>query len=151
MALTIEKAERIAQEYAKTGFLNKSKALINAGYKESYANCGRREVVYKNVQVIAEIGKIRQNIAVKEENSREFVTKEYLTQYNKRKDNKTAHAYLRDLAKNCGWFALDNAQKVEQVKLDKAEAVEVDRIANILNLEVARRERRDKGSVIKEL
>lgn len=53
--ITQEKAQTIANCFAMTGFKNKSEALLKAGYKPSYANCGRREVVYKNVLVMKEI------------------------------------------------------------------------------------------------
>ena len=42
-------------------------------------------------------------------------------------------------AKHVGFYGADNAQKVEQVKLDQAEATEAQRIANILNIEDARK------------
>ncbi len=54
-------------------------------------------------------------------------------------DNTNAIRCLENKAKNVGYYALDNAQKAEQVKLDKAEAAEARRIANIINLEEARK------------
>ena len=49
--------------------------------------------------------------------------------------------YMDMQAKNQGEYAIDNAQKVEQAKLDKAEAVEAKKIANILNLDSIRQGR----------
>ena len=54
-------------------------------------------------------------------------------------DNTNAIRCVENKAKNVGYYALDNAQKAEQVKLDKAEEEEVDRIANVLNLDAARK------------
>lgn len=47
--------------------------------------------------------------------------------------------YMDMQAKNEGQYAEDNAQKAEQVKLDKAETLECRRIANIINLDEARK------------
>ena len=54
-------------------------------------------------------------------------------------DNTNAIRCLENKAKNVGYNALDNAQKAEQVKLDKAEVAEARRIANIINLDEARK------------
>ncbi len=73
---------------------------------------------------------------------RELVDKLFEDQYKdskQAKDRTNAIRCVENKAKNVGYYALDNAQKAEQVKLDQAEAVEVGRIANILNLEAARK------------
>lgn len=62
--LTPDKIKAIAQSYCTNG-RNKSKALIDNGYSESYANCGEREAVYKNIQVIEEIAKIEAELSEK--------------------------------------------------------------------------------------
>ena len=56
-----------------------------------------------------------------------------------RNDNTNAIRCIENKAKNVGYYALDNAQRTEQAKLDKTEAIELQRIANILNFESAKR------------
>jgi hypothetical protein len=65
--LSEEKAKAIAAAYCTNGH-NKSKALIDNGYAKSYANCGRREAVYKNEQVIKAIAAFIARISAKVEN-----------------------------------------------------------------------------------
>ncbi len=116
---------------------NATASALKAGYKWKYANTAS-EYLLGNTRIKAAIEAEGLKIEAEDVNSREFVTKEYLSQYMKRKDTTLAHPYLQDLAKNCGWFAQDNAQRTEQANLDKTEVVELQRIANILNFESAK-------------
>ncbi len=50
----INTVKAVARAYIANN-MNKSKALISVGYKPSFANSGRRDSVYKNTQVQAEI------------------------------------------------------------------------------------------------
>ena len=126
MALTPEKVERIAQEYQKTGFLNKSKALINAGYKESYANCGRRDAVYKNTQVIQAIDRLRTKIVAKVEITAEYLLNNLksLVENNKEKRPEIACKAIDMLNKYKGLYQADNAQRTEQAKLTEEQVKE---------------------------
>jgi hypothetical protein len=49
-----ETIDTLAHNYCTSGF-NKAKAMIDTGYKESYAMSGRGQAVYKNEQVKAAI------------------------------------------------------------------------------------------------
>lgn len=120
MAITQDKAESIALGYSQTEFKNKTQGLLKAGYKRSYALSGLGQRLYGNIRVKKAINKIRQGIAEKQKNSREFVTTEFLYQYAKHKEGKglTAIRALENLGKNVGWFLEDNAQKQEKTVLD---------------------------------
>ncbi len=116
-------------------------------YKTAYPNCksgqdraGHRLLSFDEVKKA--VSKAKEELQVWLKGGRELVDKLFEDQYKdskQAKDRTNAIRCVENKAKNVGYYALDNAQKAEQVKLDQAEAVEVGRIANILNLEAARK------------
>ena len=121
---------------------NCEQSMLKAGYKKGYA----RKNAGKYIQAITGI-KEAIDKAVKEvkewmEGGKELCDRLFEDRYTAcvaKNDNTNAIRCLENKAKNVGYYALDNAQKAEQVKLDKAEAAEARRIANIINLEEARK------------
>lgn len=64
MALKQEKAERIAQEYAKIGYKDMTTPLLAVGYSQTYAqSLGHK--LYRNIKVIEAIESIKANARVK--------------------------------------------------------------------------------------
>lgn len=62
MAITEEKAQRIAEEYAKIDYKEKVAPLIEVGYSPNYARALGLKL-YDNVRVKAAIDKIRANVS----------------------------------------------------------------------------------------
>lgn len=116
-------------------------------YKTAYPNCktghqqnGSRLML--NVVIKEAIDKAKEDLKEWLEGGRKLVDKLFSDQYKasvSANDRTNAVRCVENKAKNVGYYALDNAQRVEQVKLDKAEAAECQRIANILNFEAARK------------
>jgi len=103
-------------------------SMIKAGYKHGYAikwsGCFIGEIRGIKEAIEAETAKIESQ----DVNSREFVTREMLAQYNKNKDSRPTEAIraLENLGKNCGWFAEDNAQQVEASQLTEQQRKDQD-------------------------
>ena len=125
---------------------NCEQSMLKAGYKKGYA----RKNAGKYIQAITGIKKAIED-KIKAIN---IAWEDRILRVNNRLDAEIAKTtnisslcllvnaqkgYVDMQAKNEGKYALDNAQKAEKVKLDEAEAKEVGRIANILNLEAARK------------
>ena len=121
---------------------NCKQSMLKAGYKAGYAikwaGCfigairGLREAIddrladitgYKNLCIEV----VGANFL---ENRRLAKDKGDIGQMNRADEN---------LGKHVGLYALDNAQKAEEAKLDEVTAKEAGRIANILNLEATRK------------
>ena len=64
MSITDEKAQRIAEEYAKNSFKDMTTPLLAMGYAKSYAQT-IGHALYKNVKVIKAIKKIKADISEK--------------------------------------------------------------------------------------
>jgi hypothetical protein len=121
---------------------NCEQSMLKAGYKSQYArgHCGTFIVASSCVKKAIED-------AVKEvkewmEGGKELLDRLFEERYRacvSKKDNTNAIRCLENKAKNVGYYAADNAQRTEQVKLDEAEAKEARKIANILNLEDAKK------------
>ena len=107
---------------------NATASAMKAGYTWKFANQASIRLLGK-VRIKAAIEAVGVIIEAEDKNSREFVTKEFLSQYAKHKDKRPIEAIraLENLGKNCGWFAEDNAQQREKAELtaqEKEEAVE---------------------------
>lgn len=74
--ITPDKAKSIAVEYILTQG-NKSQALINCGYHESYAKSGRGLQIYDNVIVISEIKRLQAKQELKSDISIQSIQKEH--------------------------------------------------------------------------
>ena len=114
--------------------------MIKGGYSENYANHRGHELLGK--VVVKEL--IKENKAVIEAedgDSRVFIDNQFkalLIECNLKHDRVNAARCLENMAKNRGYYAADNAQRVEKAALDQQEAKEAQKIATILNLEDAR-------------
>ena len=116
-------------------------------YKTAYPNCKSGWSAH-GARLIA-IGSIKEAITKAKEQleewlkgGRELCDRLFEDQYKASitaKDRTNAIRCVENKAKNVGYYALDNAQRTEQAKLDKTEAKELQRIANILNFESAKR------------
>ncbi len=115
-------------------------------YKTAYPNCksGQDRCGHHLLSIpeIKEtIDKAKKQLEEWLEGGRKLCDRLFSDQYNacvEAKDRGNAIRCLENKAKNVGYFAIDNAQRTEQAKLDQTEAKEVKRIANILNLESIR-------------
>jgi len=114
---------------------NAYKSAIKAGYTERTAQRAP-EQLSRNIRIKAAIEEKNALIMAQDGNSREFVTQEMLYQYVKNKDKRPMEAIraLENLGKNCGWYALDNAQRTEIAKLTEEEEKHAHRIARVINL-----------------
>ena len=126
MAITKEKAERIAQEYSKTGFLSKSEALRKTGYSNNYSKANGLKL-YENVRVKAAIVGIMGDIAAKEQNTRGKVTISFKLAAQMCLEKGDMVGYIRaqeNLGKNVGWFQADNEQQSQSKALTEAQEAE---------------------------
>ncbi len=116
-------------------------------YRVAYPKCkaGHQQAgsrLLSNVVIQDAISKAKKALEEWLKGGRELCDKLFEDQYKASviaKDRTNAIRCVENKAKNVGYYALDNAQKAEQVKLDAAEAKEARRIANIINLEEARK------------
>ncbi len=116
-------------------------------YKTAYPNCksghdraGHRMLSFDEIKKA--IDKAKKELKEWLKGGRELCDKLFEDQYNASvvaKDRTNAIRCVENKAKNVGYYAADNLQRAEQVKLDQAEAAEARRIANIINLEDAKR------------
>ncbi len=116
-------------------------------YKTAYPNCksghdraGHRLLSFDEVKKA--IDKAKAELESWLEGGRKLVDRLFSERYaacTAKNDNTNAIRCIENKAKNVGYYAADNAQRVEQVKLDEAETAEARKIANILNLEDARK------------
>jgi len=144
MAITKEKAKKIAQEYQKTNFLNKSRALINCGYSESYANCGLSNKIYENILVMEEINKLQQKEQEKIDYTREKQLERLQEAFElaeKRGNPSAMVAAIREMNEMLGYHrenAPNPEKQAEREKRSKQEAEALRRIARIRTEELAR-------------
>lgn len=120
MAITQEKADRIAQEYAKTGYLNKRQALENTGYSKAYSRAIGLKL-YDNVCVKEAIANKMAEYAAKVGITIESVINMVVDTHARAKkaNNHTAEIRAEDvLMRYLGGYELDNAQKTEKTVLD---------------------------------
>lgn len=120
---------------------NLSASMREAGYSLSYANT-HCDTFATNGEFKKALTEQKAILEQRDEESRINIDKRFNERYNacvKRDDNTNAIRCIENMAKNRGYYAADNAQRTEQVKLDKAETEEAQRIARILNLEDARK------------
>ena len=116
-------------------------------YKTAYPNCksgwnrlGHRLLTFDDIKQA--LSKAKKGLEDWLKGNRELCDKLFSERYYAciaRNDNTNAIRCVENKAKNVGYYALDNAQKAEQVKLEAAEAKEARRIANIISLEEARK------------
>lgn len=97
---------------------NGTASALKAGYKWKYANLACKFLL-GNIRVKVAIEAVGVIIEAQDKNSREFVTKEFMSQYAQNKDKRPLEAIrvLENLGKNCGWFAEDNAQQRDKAEL----------------------------------
>ena len=115
-------------------------------YRTAYPNCksghkqaGQRLLTF--VDIKEAISKVKRELEEWLKGGRELCDKLFEDQYKasiKAKDRTNAIRCVENKAKNVGYYALDNAQRTEQAKLDQTEVKEAKRIANILNLDSIR-------------
>ena len=118
-------------------------------YKTAYPNCKSGQdrcghFLLSIPEIKKAVDKAKKELAGWLNAGRELCDKLFEDQYKasiKAKDRTNAIRCVENKAKNLGYYALDNAQKAEQAKLDEVTAKEAGRIANILNLEAARKEK----------
>ena len=116
-------------------------------YRIAYPNCksGHQQAgsrLLLSVVVKEAIDKAKRELQEWLKGGRELCDKLFEDQYKASvtaKDRTNAIRCVENKAKNVGYYALDNAQKAEEAKLEQTEAKEVNRIANILNLESVRK------------
>jgi hypothetical protein len=116
-------------------------------YKTAYPNCksgqdraGHRLLSFDEIKKA--ISKAKEELQEWLNAGRELCDKLFQDQYKDSvtaKDRTNAIRCVENKAKNVGYYALDNAQRQEQAKLDKTEVIELQRIANILNFESIKR------------
>ena len=116
-------------------------------YKTAYPNCksghqqnGSRMLL--NDVVKEAIDRAKKGLEEWLKGGRKLCDKLFSDQYKASitaKDRTNAIRCVENKAKNVGYYAEDNAQRTEQVKLNEVRREEADRIAKILNLEDARK------------
>lgn len=117
---------------------NMTQSMLKAGYRRGYAltNC---EKVKRHKEFIEALDERKAFLEHKDKESRINIDKRFDERYNecigkgenKRIDNANAIRCLENMAKNRGYYELDNKQKAEQRQLTEKEAEEARRIASI--------------------
>jgi len=110
--ITQEKAERIAQEYAKVGYKDKTSPLLAIGYSKSYAQTLGHKL-YNNIKVIEAIKRIDKTVSRKTGITIGYVVENLrdIAETFKADQPAVAVRALELLGKHKGVFELDNAQK----------------------------------------
>lgn len=124
---------------------NATASAVKAGYKWKFANQAAPRLL-GNVRIKEAISLRLEYIEKVEKLTIESVNTDFEYAKNECKredgtlmDRPTFVKVCENQAKHVGYYGADNAQKLEQVKLDQAETEEAERIATILNLEDARK------------
>ena len=115
---------------------NAYKSAKKAGYTERTAQRAP-EQLSRNIKIKQAIAVELALIEAEDQDSRVFIDNQFkalLAQCLKRNDRTNAARVLENMAKNRGYYALDNAQRQEQAKLTKAEEDAAHKIARIINL-----------------
>ena len=130
MGITQEKAERIAQEYIKVNFKDKTTPLLAVGYAPSYARTLGHKL-YSNIKVIEAIERLRTKITAKVEITAEYLLNNLksLVEKNKDKRPEIACKAIDMLNKYLGLYQADNLQRTEQAKLTDEQVKEAKRYA----------------------
>lgn len=127
MAITQEKAERIAQEYSKTGFLNQEQALLKCGYSPKYVRSGVSRRLYTNTHVLEAIAKIKAEIEQETVDNRQYIDNKFkslLKTCEDKEDRVNASRCLENMAKHRGYYAADNEQQSQSKALTEAQEAE---------------------------
>ncbi|MBN2591625.1 MAG: hypothetical protein JXA96_17295 [Sedimentisphaerales bacterium] len=129
MAITQEKAKKIAEEYAKKGFLNQEQALISCGYSPKYARTGISRKLFANLRVKAEIAKIQ----AKQHKKYEITIIQQIEDIKRLRDEaweskhfSAVNAANDQLNKHLGIYEADNEQKREQDELTDAQVADIE-------------------------
>jgi len=121
MAITKEKAQRIAVEYAKTNFLNRERALLNVGYSPKYARAGTSAKLFSNALILSEIAKIQAKEEKKLDVTREKQLKRLKLAYDEAETSENPSAMvsaIREMNEMLGYHR-DNAPNPEKEALRK--------------------------------
>lgn len=112
---------------------NLSASMREAGYSLSYANT-RCNILSENVEFQQALLEQRAILEQKDEDSRINIDKRFNERYNAcilKGDNTNAIRCCENMAKNRGYYELDNKQKAEARQLSEKEVAEARRIAAI--------------------
>ena len=117
MAMTEEKAERIAQEYAKIDYKGKIAPLIAVGYSPNYARALGLKL-YDNVVVKAAINRIKAVTSEKIGLTVKFIVDKLkmLAEDNEKTNPSVSIKAYELLGKHKGIFEIDNKQKAGEVR-----------------------------------
>lgn len=110
------------------------KSMEKAGYSDSYSN-HRGDDLLRNVEFLKALEARRAVIEQENKESRINIDHRFDERYNacvKRNDNTNAIRCVENMAKNRGYYELDNKQKAEQRQLSEKEAEHARRLANII-------------------
>lgn len=117
-------------------------------YKTAYPNCksgwsahGARLIAIDSVKQA--VNKAKEELVEWLKGGRELVDKLFSDQYKasvKAKDRTNAVRCVENKAKNVGYYALDNAQKVEEAELTEVRKKEAKRLARLLNEDTVRQD-----------
>lgn len=109
-------------------------SMLKAKYSDSYSN-HRGDDLWRNVEFQKAIEEQRAILEQENKESRINIDKRFNERYNAcvgRDDNTNAIRCIENMAKNRGYYELDNKQKAEQRQLTEKEEADARRIANIL-------------------
>ena len=126
--LNNEKIELIAQNYAATKFMNKSQALINTGYSESYAKHGGLKI-FDNIRLKTAIERIKAENKAKFELTVEKLTEDTIKFRDEAHANKywpAVVSFQEQLHKISGSYAADNEQKHENRELNELQKQDIE-------------------------
>jgi hypothetical protein len=119
--LSEEKAKLIAVEYCTNGF-EKVKALLAAGYKQSYASSGTGLKLYENVRLKDQIAKIQAQTAIKQQITLDWIQSEHQKQYEKlaEQDHSVAFQHLQAAGKTIAAYADVQLNPAADLAIDNA-------------------------------
>ena len=131
-----ETVETLAHNYCTNGF-NKARAMIDAGFAESYAMSGRGQEVYKKTQVKAAILTKMEEIRGKSEDKIEHIRKLHeagVALSLEKGDLVNFTRNVEGLGRTYGSYTdnINTADTTEQRKLSEKEELEARRIASIM-------------------
>jgi len=115
---------------------NCEQSMLKAGYKPGYARKNSGKYIQAITGIKEAIDDAVNDIKEWMSGSRKLCDKLFMERYGAcvaRNDNTNAIRCVENKAKNVGYYALDNAQRTEQTKLDETKRKEVKRIAKLLN------------------
>ena len=103
-------------------------SMLKAGYKPKYAHHWNTKIL-DNIGIKEAIEYKQAVIEVKEENSRELVTRNMFMAAKICLDKGDLTGYIRimeNLGKNCGWYEADNEQQRERTELNEQQQADLD-------------------------